>query len=156
MTEHVPVALGAKQAPYLAGLVIVVDTELLRHPSRTLADSTDTTLGFVDRLVFVSRDPVRFQDPLTVLLIPCAVPVLSVMFRATRSRTPYKPRNTLGTVLALTLGGTWLYGLPTGHYGVFSISKFNPGEYSSSVTLLVRSQGWDLIRYKASQVSDSS
>jgi len=141
MTEHVPVALGTEQTPDLAGLVIMVDTELLRGPGRTLADRTDPTLSIVDRLVLVRRDPVRLQDPLTVLLGPYTIPILSVMFCATRSRTPYKPRNTLGTVLTLALGGTWLYGLPTGHYGVFSISDLSPAQYSSSTTMLSSSQG---------------
>jgi len=141
MTEHVPVALSTEQAPDLAGLVIVVDTELLRHSSCSLANGTDSALSVVDRLVLVSRDPVRLEDPLTVLLGPYTIPILSVMFCATRSRTPYKPRNTLGAVLTLTLGGTYLYGLPTGHYGVFSISDLSPAQYSSSTTMLSSSQG---------------
>ena len=115
MTKHVPVALGAEQAPDLTSLVIVVNAKLLGHPGRTLADRTLPALSIVDRLVLVRRDPVRLQDPLTVLLVPLTVPVLSVMFRATGPRTPYKPRNTFGTVLTLTLDRTWLYGLPTGH-----------------------------------------
>jgi len=141
MAKHVPIAMGAEQTPDLAGLVVVVDTQLLRCSGRTLADRTDTTLGIVDRLVLISRDPVRLQDSLAMFLVPYTIPVLSVMFRATGPRTPYKPRNPFRAVLTLTLHGTRLYGLPTGHYGVFSISDFKPAQYSSSTTMLSSSQG---------------
>lgn len=64
VTQDVSITRKAKKSTAEAGVVIVVDAELLLGAGGTLADGALAALQLVDRLVFLGGHAVGFDDPL--------------------------------------------------------------------------------------------
>lgn len=64
------IARAAEEAAHVAGLVVVVYSELSSRSRGSLADVAPTALSFVYSLVLLGCDAVGLTDVLSVILFP--------------------------------------------------------------------------------------